>query len=145
MLYDVDTGKRVKKPFAHLSWAHKALGMKDYNLNQCLFGEHLLRQYPEKPVALVESEKTALICSVYLPKYVWLATGGLSFLARERCQVLKGRKVMLFPDLNGYGDWSQKAKELADIASFTVSDILERFANKEQRNEGIELADFLLQ
>ena len=29
-----------------------------------------------KPIALVESEKTALIASYYLPQFLWIASGG---------------------------------------------------------------------
>lgn len=144
MLYDKDTGKRVKKPYAHLSWVHKALGLEEFNLRQCLFGEHLLRQFPQKPVAVVESEKTAVICSLLLPRYVWLALGGLSMLTAERCRVLQGRQVTLFPDLGGYEKWKEKALELQGVASITVSDLLERIANERQREEGLDIADFLL-
>ncbi|CAM3879272.1 DUF6371 domain-containing protein [Pontibacter korlensis] len=144
MLYDKSTGKRVKKPYAHLTWVHKALGLEEYNLRQCLFGEHLLGQFPSKPVAVVESEKTAIICSLLLPRYVWLALGGLSMLTAERCRVLKGREVTLFPDLGGYEKWKEKAQGLQDIASFTVSDLLERIASERQREEGLDIADFLL-
>ncbi len=41
-----------------------------------LFGEHLLPMNRGKPVAIVESEKTALVAAYYLPEYVWLASGG---------------------------------------------------------------------
>ena len=34
---------------------------QEWELSQCLFGEHLLKKYPDKPVCLVESEKTAII------------------------------------------------------------------------------------
>ena len=30
----------------------------NYNLCQCYFGEHLHRKHPDKPVAIVEGEKT---------------------------------------------------------------------------------------
>jgi hypothetical protein len=33
---------------------------KNWQLTQCLFGEHLIRQYPDTTVALIESEKTAI-------------------------------------------------------------------------------------
>ncbi|GAB3534953.1 DUF6371 domain-containing protein [Pontibacter brevis] len=144
MLYDRATGKRVKKPYAHLSWVHKALDEEEFSLRQCLFGEHLLRLFPNKPVAVVESEKTATICSLLLPRYVWLAIGGLSMLTAERCRVLKGRDVTLFPDLGGYEKWKEKAQELRVIFRYTVSDVLERVANERQREEGLDLADFLL-
>lgn len=49
---------------------------QEWELPQCLFGEHLLKKYPNKTVALVESEKTAIICSALMPDYIWLATGG---------------------------------------------------------------------
>ncbi|MCC9168624.1 DUF6371 domain-containing protein [Pontibacter harenae] len=143
MLYNARSGKRVKEPKDHIDWAHKYLGKENYNLKQCLFGEHLLRQFPDKPVAVVESEKTATVCMAYLPGYVWLATGSKGNLSRERCLVLKGRYVTLFPDLGGYEKWSEKAKEMAGITSFTVSDILERIAIDEQRKEELDLADFL--
>ena len=43
-----------------------------------LLGKYLLPLFPEKPVALVESEKTAIICAGLIPKFIWLATGGKS-------------------------------------------------------------------
>ena len=51
---------------------------ESWTLTQCLFGEHLLKQYPKKVVALVESEKTAVICAGLMPRFLWLATGGKS-------------------------------------------------------------------
>ncbi|PKV75882.1 DUF6371 domain-containing protein [Pontibacter ramchanderi] len=144
MLYDKATGKRIKHPFPHFTWVHTVLKLEGYHLKQCLFGEHLLGLFPGKPVAVVESEKTAVICSVSLPRYIWLAVGGISQLTAEKCAVLTGRQVTLFPDLGGYGAWKQKAQELQGIASFIVSDILERIASKEQQEEGLDIADFLL-
>jgi len=74
------TGKRVKiktsngeKPL--IDWVHTALKLPDFNLYQCLFGEHLLKDN-HKTVAICESEKTAIIASVYLPDMIWLASGG---------------------------------------------------------------------
>ncbi|MCC9138715.1 DUF6371 domain-containing protein [Pontibacter silvestris] len=143
MLYNAVSGKRVTEPKDHIDWAHKYLGQENYYLRQCLFGEHLLRQFPDRPVAVVESEKTATVCTAYLPEYVWLATGSKGNLSRERCLVLRGRNVTLFPDLNGYTAWKAKAEEMADITCFTVSEDLERIATDEQKNEGLDLADFL--
>jgi hypothetical protein len=144
MLYNTNTGKRVKKPYNHLTWIHSSLKLKDYNLQQCFFGEHLLTKEPGKAVAIVESEKTAIIASVYLPAFIWLATGSKGGLSAGKCKVLRGRKVVLYPDLNAFDDWSQKAKELKGLATVTVSDLLELVATDQERTAGLDLADYLI-
>lgn len=143
MLYSPDTGKRVKEPFNHINWVHKALKVADFELKQCLFGEHLLAD-KTKPVAIVESEKTAVIASAYLPQFIWVAVGSLTNLNEEKCSVLKGRTVTLFPDLNGFEKWSEKAKALSEIAAVTVSDLLEKKATEGERKQGLDLADYLI-
>lgn len=146
MLYHPKTGKRVKEPYTHITWAHKSLGLAKYYLRQCYFGTHLLNS-SNKPVALVESEKTAIIASAYLPEFSWLAVGSLSNLSVEQCKVLAGRKVILFPDLNGFEKWRAKAKEIEKQvanASFYVSDCLEKIATDAEKELGLDLADFLL-
>jgi hypothetical protein len=143
MLYSPITGKRAKEPFNHISWVHKVINEPNFELEQCLFGEHLLKE-PLKPVAIVESEKTAVIASVYIPKFIWLATGGLSNLKASRFEVLKGRKVILFPDSGGFDKWNLKVKELSHLATITVSDLLERLATDAERIEGFDLADYLV-
>ncbi|WP_266366635.1 DUF6371 domain-containing protein [Tellurirhabdus rosea] len=143
MQYNADTGKRVKHPFNHITWVHKnePAGAR---YKQCLFGEHLLSSHPQAPVAVVESEKTALIASVYFPQYVWLACGGLGFLTHERCLSLKSRSVYLFPDLKAYEKWQHQAKALQELASFQVSNILEHVATTQQKQDSLDLADFLI-
>lgn len=143
MLYNPDNGKRVKEPFPHITWAHKSLKLEGFNLSQCFFGEHLLKSEPIKPVAIVESEKTAIISSVYLPQFIWIAVGSLTNLTPEKCKVLKGRQAFLFPDLNGFDKWRNKALELSTIASFKVSDLLERKAMEAERAQGLDIADYL--
>lgn len=133
--------KRVKTNKPPVYWVHTALKITD--TKQCLFGEHLLTDNT-MPVALVESEKTAVIASVYLPQFIWLAVGSLSYLNADKCSILKGRTVVLFPDLNGFEKWSSKAKELGHLAKFKVSDLLERKATEAERKQGLDLADYLL-
>ena len=144
MLYSPTTGKRVKEPYNHINWVHKALKQPEFELRQCLFGEHLINQVFSKPVAIVESEKTAVIASVYWPEFIWVAVGSLTNLNAEKCSILKGRTVILFPDLNGFEKWSSKAKELSHLASFQVSDLLERKATEAERKQGFDLADYLI-
>lgn len=154
MLYSPTTGKRVKEPFNHINWVHKALKQPEFELKQCLFGEHLLIERDKdgnlipiekrKPVAIVESEKTAVIASFYLSKFIWLAVGSLSNLNAEKCSILKGRTVILFPDLNGFQKWNSKVKELSHLTKFIVSGLLERKATEAERKQGLDLADYLL-
>ena len=143
MLYSPTTGKRVKNLELPVYWVHKALKQPEFELKQCLFGEHLLID-KTKPVAIVESEKTAVIASVYLPQFIWVAVGSLANLNTEKCSILKGRTVTLFPDLNGFDKWSSKAKELSHLATFTVSDLLERKASEAESKQGFDLADYLV-
>jgi hypothetical protein len=151
MLYDRQTGKRVKQPFNHITWVHSVLmhnaPAEAFNLSQCLFGEHLLAGDVHKPVAIVESEKTAIIASACMPAFIWLACGSLTGLNASKCGVLKGRKVMLFPDVNAYDKWLAKAAELSNSipgVTFTVSAVLERMANQTDRQNGVDLGDVLL-
>ena len=143
MQYSPSTGKRVKEPYNHISWVHAALKLDQFELRQCLFGEHLLTGNT-KPVAIVESEKTAIIASAYQPQYLWLACGGLSNLDPSRLGCLKGRKVTLFPDLKGFEKWSEKAKGLSAIGKFEVSKLLEGKATETERDQGLDLADYLI-
>jgi hypothetical protein len=143
MLYSPTTGKRVKSLKLPIYWVHKALKQADFELKQCLFGEHLLKDKTQ-PVAIVESEKTAVIASVYLPQFVWVAVGSLTNLNAEKCSILKGRIVTLFPDLNGFEKWSRKAKELSHLANFTISNLLESKATEAEKKQGFDLADYLI-
>jgi hypothetical protein len=144
MLYNPTTGKRVKEPFNHITWVHKALKMPEFELRQCLFGGHLL-QDKTKPVAIVESEKTAIIASVYLPQFIWLAAGSSEGLSEEKFRVLQGRNVILYPDINSFEKWNKKAYELSHIYRISISDLLEKKATDEERRQGLDLADYLVQ
>ncbi|HNQ67956.1 MAG TPA: DUF6371 domain-containing protein [Bacteroidales bacterium] len=147
MHYNAETGNRIKNTGRAFSWIHTKLNKKDFNLKQCFFGEHLL-SLPEnnhKIVAIVESEKTATIASIYFPNMVWLATGGIHNLQKEKCDVLKKRKVILYPDLNAFELWSEKAKELKSIVSaIKVSNVLEINASESEKKSGLDLADYLI-
>ena len=147
MLYDRLTGHRVQEPFPHINWVHSVLRLPDFKLTQCFFGEHLLPYIRDKPVAIVESEKTAILATHYLPQYLWLATGGkCSCLTREAIQALRGREVMLVPDLNATDDWRKKLTLFDDSGiKATLFESLEQMATDEQREQGLDIADFLCQ
>lgn len=159
MLYHPNTGRRVKedeKPnvgWAKIYFAGKAifknLTNAEPNLQQCFFGEHQLQNASkELPIAIVESEKTAVLMSVILPDCIWLATGGKNgcrWTSYEVGKVLIGRKVILYPDLGCFEDWQQKGKELSRYGCHvSVSDLLERNATPNDKNRGLDLADFYI-
>jgi hypothetical protein len=141
--YNASTGKRVKKPYSHITWVHSALKLPDFNLRQCLFGEHLLLGN-NRTIGLVESEKTAVICSIFLPDLIWLATGSKTELKPEKLLSLKGRRVILNPDLDGFYLWKEKIPELSKIARVTISPYLNDIATEVDRLQGLDLADYLL-
>ncbi len=117
MLYNSETGKRIKEPYNHVTWVHSVLHKDDYNLKQCFFGEHLLSEDKSRPVALVESEKTAIIASYYLPQFLWIASGGKNGCFNvNSLSVLAGRRVVLFPDLG--------SEKTAIIASYYLPQFL---------------------
>lgn len=105
MQYNPEDGHRIKGgQTSAVNWIHSILKKQrvlaeDWQLSQCLFGEHLLKTHPDKVVVLVESEKSAVIGSAIFPDYVWLATGGKSQMREEKLRVLSGRTVLLFPDV----------------------------------------------
>ena len=149
MKYNRETGHRIKDENmpGRITWVHSLMKQsgqlpKDWTLTQCLFGEHLLLQYPGKPVALVESEKTALICAGLMPRYLWLATGGKSCI-NDRLQVLKGRKIIAFPDIDGFQDWTEKLAKYPELG-ITVSPILNQNATTEDLENHIDIADWLI-
>lgn len=141
MQYDRFTGKRIKEPYNRINWLHKAINEPDFNLNQCLFGLHRINEDYQKTIAIVESEKTAIIMSILLPHYIWLATGSKANFKFEMLKPIKKRNIVSFPDKGEYNNWLNKATELNAIGfKLSVSDLIEQtdFEN------GYDLADYYL-
>ena len=109
MAYGTD-GHR-KKGRGAFNWVHTAKGEEMFP-GQCLFGEHLLRDYSIlSPIGLVESEKTAFILSILMPDVVWLATGGKQNFSLKMLAPLMNRDIYLLPDTDAMIEWSIKARE----------------------------------
>ncbi len=151
MQYNPTTGKRIKHQSGAIDWVHNKLKKtgalpEDFNLQQCFFGEHLLKIYPEKSVAIVESEKSAIIASSLFPDLIWLAAGNLNGLSIEKCQVLMGRDVTLYPDLGAYEKWSLKATEIQKKynCNIILSNLLEVEATDIDREKGLDIADYII-
>lgn len=178
MLHNPETGKRIKEnetverldrmtktyltevtenPCSKIIGKFIDETTKSLNLQQCFFGQHLLSEEPNKEVCIVESEKTAVIASVYLPQFIWLATGGASgckWREYEVYKALKGRTVTFFPDhglfnkktgKTCYAEWCERVERIAEVlpGKIRVSDLLEnRLSNTERKDQ--DLADMLL-
>lgn len=151
MQYNPATGRRIKHESGAIDWVHNKLKQKkqlseDFNLQQCFFGEHLLKIYPHKQVAIVESEKSAIIASCIVPDMVWLAAGNLNGLSIEKCQALKDRTVRLYPDLGAFEKWSLKATEIQkqNVCKISISTLLEDESTDTDRANGLDIADFII-
>lgn len=148
MKYDPQTGHRIKDDSTpgKVTWIHSILKSRkllpsSWELTQCLFGEHLLTEYPDHKVILVESEKTALIGCAFMPQYTWLATGGKSNINSEKLSVLKNREIIAYPDRDAIGLWKEK---LAVFPNIRVSDLMERYAEADGLPENADLADWII-
>ena len=139
MEYNPTTGKRVKDDTgkAHINWMHK----QPYNLKQCPFGLHLTKEDKTKTIAIVESEKTAVIMSLFVPDFLWLATGSKSGFKIEYLTPIKLRKIISFPDKGCYKEWFDKALEMNNFGyNITTSDIIENT----ECADGLDIADLYL-
>jgi len=149
MKYDPSTGHRIKDDDggSKINWVHSKLKYSKtladgWTLSQCLFGEHLLDKYPDKPVVLVEAEKTAIIGSCLTPQCVWVATGGKGQM-NDRVEVLAGRDILALPDIDGYDKWKEKAAERPHL-NIRVSDLIKRMAVEGDLEAKIDIADVLI-
>jgi len=141
MDYDTSTGKRRKnkdgKPL--INWVHSVLEIPNYNLKQCLFGLHLLNE-TTKQVAIVESEKTALIMSIEFPQYTWMSTGSLRGFKYEYLAPLKEKDIIAFPDKGGYVQW-QKTAEILNEKGFEIE--VSKLLENKNYEDGWDLVDVI--
>lgn len=144
MLFNPETGKRLKnnEGKGFINSVRSVLRLKDFNLSQCLFGLHLIKETNTKTVGLVEAEKTAILMSIFKPQYVWLATGSKSGLKYDYLKPIKDIKIIAFPDKGEFEDWNKTAKELNGFGfKIIVNDWLEKQNNY---SKGTDFADVLL-
>jgi len=131
-------GKRLKSGFS-TNWLHshketkKQLDIQDkISLSiKSFFGEHILNG-SSNVVAIVEAPKTAVFLKELFPNIDFIATMGESAIKRKNLNVLRGRKVVLFPDAH-----SKLWFEFAKQQGYYASTILEH----EDVEEGADILD----
>lgn len=160
MAYNPATGKRMKKQDQAEMWSDRAkkyvpdtrpmdkiwfagktlLRNYDANLQQTFFGCHLIKA--SLRVGIVESEKSALICSILMPEITWIATGGCNGCRWTEINVFKpllGKKVVLYPDAGMLAKWEEKTVILrSNGIDITVSQVCESLP------DNWDIADVLL-
>ena len=150
MYYKAD-GHRDKDQRFHPRWVSKIL--PNAQKSECsasrLYGQHLLALFPDRPVCIVESEKTAILASQWLDSagYIWMATGGESFLKVESFAALADRPVIVFPDTDPTGKtfrtWREICQKAASLYSMQIycSPLLEEIATSDEKERKIDIAD----
>jgi hypothetical protein len=146
MLLDPDL---ESEPAVHTAFAGRdIINNSKANLRRCFFGEHLLTKNPEKKVAIAVNEIDAMVASVYYPEYVWLATGGdrgCNWSDKDVCQILSGRRVILFPPASSFEKWRIKAAEIKERVNCTISvSSLLKSTDKENTQTSNSLKSYLL-
>lgn len=153
MRYKED-GHRCKEGYAQ-DWIHSALeraGRRDLydsdkqQMHTCLYGLHLLNTNEPLPntVSIVESEKTAILMAIGSGSHntLWMATGGLQFLTREKLMPLieRGLNIVMYPDRDGETKWRAKAKEI-NYDKIIINDMFTRDGNSYWTTEDGQKAD----
>ena len=137
MQYRTDGHRDGFQGWTHIPLIRQGLLPRDWQLHQCLFGQHLLSLRPLDQVCIVESEKTAIVMAALHPQHLWLATCGSGGLSPERTACLRGRRVTIFPDSGCYQKWSHVMQHTTGI-HYNLS------AGLEQYPPNTDLCDLLL-
>ena len=109
-----DPSKKIVIPLSYGYWKRgrqlNRWETKNYG-DRIPYNLHLLKRQREKPILLVEGEKTADAASKLLPDFVVLTwSGGSKAVSKTGWQPLQGREVFIWPDNDQAG--FQAAKEL---------------------------------
>ena len=136
----------------------------------CLFGEHLISErratlgtdpsvQPEVAdicvspqcctVAIVESERSAVVLSELFPECIWMAYSYPSNFTVDKLAPLQGCVVSIYPHTDPTGctyvsflELADQARRLYDIDLSVVS-LLEEHASEEQKERCIDILDFI--
>lgn len=139
------TGHRLKNVKGSINSFHNIMKIDRALMPKMhLFGLHLLNREENnnKSIAIVESEKSAVLANHYFPEMIWMATSGLGNLKYERLKPLSGRPIILFPDNGCFNLWRDKI-EKENIKRFMDISINDTFEGAEF-NKGYDIADYIV-
>lgn len=174
IFWEIDDQQRVRtgkimyyKPDCHRdkghnpTWVHSLMKSQlpaDYELQHCLFGLHLISptddtNHTDKKVAIVESEKTAVIMSEIVPEFIWMSCGGLQMFNAELLVPLVNHKVVILPDTDetgeAYNKWltvlKQAQRQYVFKYPLRISRLLEDHASAEQKKRKIDIVDYIFE
>lgn len=151
MAYKPD-GHRDKDSKYNFNWMSSMLekagrfNPNEFHTQKCLFGLHLAKAFTQAEVCIVESEKSALICSGFSnpEKKIWMATGGKSGLKPAMLQPLIDLKriVILYPDFDAYDEWTERCKAI-DSPYVRVSNLVKKL-HKPCDGDKADIADIMV-
>lgn len=110
ILYNTKTGEVLRADYS---------GLKDV----AFFGEHLLPKHPNKNIMIVQEELTALLGTLALPKYLWLAIGHKRELTLKHFANLR-RNFILVPISNEQANFWKPL-----VQDFRGAGMYEKFIN----------------
>lgn len=154
MMKYLPNGHRDKNNRGSFAWVHHKLltvgkwSDEQFEMRQTLFGMHLLLRYPKAEVHIVESEKTALLCSIFfgdLEHHIWMATGGKSNLTKEKLAPIinSNRIISLHPDKDGVDEWKERLDKIFYKKSYINQSIIYPYWKPEDGDKA-DIADILV-
>ena len=120
-------------------------------VKHCLFGLHLAYQpsLDHAPVAIVESEASAMVLSELIPECIWMAYVTIGNLDPYLLAPLEGRTVTIYPrtdpSMNTYMfflDYAEIVRHYSNI-NLRIDSTLEHHATPEQKERCIDLLEFI--
>ena len=117
-----------------------------YSTKACLFGLHMMAFYEMAEVCIVESEKTAVLCSAFSEpsSRIWMACGGKSFFGKGMIQPLieAGRSIVVYPDYDGYEEWCKIVREIGYERMTVSHQVLD--LHTEEDGDKADIADIMV-
>jgi hypothetical protein len=102
----------------------------------------ILAERQARPVAIVESEKTALVMMFAQPfngfnpaNFLWLSCGGSTNLTLEKARVLAGRKVFIMFDADESGRKGSVTAQKNCIAAGADAEVLDLFPERNDKHD----------